>query len=68
MIDIHGFLTGLYADAGESAMRRRPNGGHGGAGGNVVIQADDRMQNLATATHHFKGGAGLNGMRTSVTV
>lgn len=45
-------------------MRRRPNGGHGGAGGNVVIQADDRIQNLATATHHFKGGAGLNGMRT----
>jgi GTPase involved in cell partitioning and DNA repair len=47
-------------------MRRRPNGGHGGAGGNVVIQADERMQNLATATHHFKGGAGLNGMRASV--
>lgn len=45
-------------------MRKRPNGGHGGAGGNVVIQADDRMQNLANATHHFKGGAGLNGMRT----
>lgn len=49
---------------GESAMRKRPNGGHGGAGGNVIIQADDRIQNLANATHHFKGGAGLNGMRT----
>lgn len=45
-------------------MRKRPNGGHGGAGGNVVIEADDRIQNLANATHHFKGGAGLNGMRT----
>uniref|UniRef100_K3W6W2 OBG-type G domain-containing protein n=1 Tax=Globisporangium ultimum (strain ATCC 200006 / CBS 805.95 / DAOM BR144) TaxID=431595 RepID=K3W6W2_GLOUD len=46
----------------ESAMRKRPNGGHGGAGGNVVIEADDCIQNLANATHHFKGGAGLNGM------
>lgn len=45
-------------------MRKRPNGGHGGAGGDVIIQADDRMQNLANATHHFKGGSGLNGMRT----
>jgi GTPase involved in cell partitioning and DNA repair len=44
-------------------MRRRPNGGHGGAGGNVIIEADSRIQNLANATHHFKGGAGLNGMR-----
>lgn len=49
-------------------MRKRPNGGHGGAGGDVVIQADDRMQNLANATHHFKGGAGLNGMRTSLSL
>ncbi|KAG7401598.1 Mitochondrial ribosome-associated GTPase 2 [Phytophthora boehmeriae] len=46
----------------ESATRKRPNGGHGGAGGDVVIQASARMQNLANATHHFKGGAGLNGM------
>ncbi|TMW60555.1 hypothetical protein Poli38472_000597 [Pythium oligandrum] len=46
----------------ESALRRRPNGGHGGAGGNVIIQADHRIQNLANATHHFKGGSGLNGM------
>jgi hypothetical protein len=49
----------------ESAMRKRPNGGHGGAGGNVFIRADARVQNLANATHHFRGGAGLNGMRTS---
>ncbi|GAB9466264.1 hypothetical protein Gpo141_00003642 [Globisporangium polare] len=60
--------TGGYGGNGcasffsESAMRKRPNGGHGGAGGNVVIEADDRIQNLANATHHFKGGAGLNGM------
>ncbi|GMF15860.1 unnamed protein product [Phytophthora fragariaefolia] len=47
----------------ESAMRKRPNGGHGGAGGDVVIEANDKMQNLANATHHFKGGAGTNGMR-----
>ncbi|KAJ0410562.1 hypothetical protein ATCC90586_006586 [Pythium insidiosum] len=46
----------------ESAMRKRPNGGHGGAGGNVIITADSRIQNLANATHHFKGGSGLNGM------
>ncbi|RLN83436.1 hypothetical protein BBJ28_00010642 [Nothophytophthora sp. Chile5] len=48
----------------ESAMRKRPNGGHGGGGGDVYIEADARMQNLANATHHFRGGAGLNGMRT----
>ncbi|GLD91593.1 hypothetical protein PINS_up000126 [Pythium insidiosum] len=48
----------------ESAMRKRPNGGHGGAGGNVIITADSRIQNLANATHHFKGGSGQNGMRT----
>ncbi|RLN49489.1 hypothetical protein BBJ29_000077 [Phytophthora kernoviae] len=46
----------------ESATRKRPNGGHGGAGGDVVIEASGKMQNLANATHHFKGGAGLNGM------
>ncbi|DBA01298.1 TPA: LOW QUALITY PROTEIN: hypothetical protein N0F65_001803, partial [Lagenidium giganteum] len=46
----------------ESAMRRRPNGGHGGAGGDVTIIADERIQNLANATHHFKGGHGSNGM------
>ncbi|KAF1784074.1 P-type ATPase, N-terminal [Phytophthora cactorum] len=46
----------------ESAMRKRPNGGHGGAGGDVVIETSDKMQNLANATHHFKGGSGTNGM------
>ncbi|KAG1703113.1 hypothetical protein DVH05_008025 [Phytophthora capsici] len=46
----------------ESATRKRPNGGHGGAGGDVVIEASDKMQNLGNATHHFKGGAGTNGM------
>lgn len=46
----------------ESAMRKRPNGGHGGAGGSVLILADHRIQNLANATHHFRGGAGGNGM------
>ncbi|TDH64852.1 hypothetical protein CCR75_001695 [Bremia lactucae] len=46
----------------ESATRKRPNGGHGGAGGDVVIEASAQMQNLANATHHFKGGSGTNGM------
>ena len=49
-------------------MRKRPNGGHGGSGGNVVIEADPYCQNLGNATHHFKGGAGLNGMRTSASL
>ena len=49
----------------ESAMLKRPNGGHGGAGGDVMIEASDKMQNLANATHHFKGGSGTNGMCTS---
>ena len=47
----------------ESAMRKRPNGGHGGAGGDVVVEANDKMQDLSSGTHHFKGGAGTNGMR-----
>ncbi|CAH0488886.1 unnamed protein product [Peronospora farinosa] len=46
----------------ESAVRKRPNGGHGGAGGDVVIEANDKMQNLGNATHHFRAGAGTNGM------
>ncbi|KAI9907078.1 hypothetical protein PsorP6_004326 [Peronosclerospora sorghi] len=46
----------------ESAIRKRPNGGHGGAGGDVVIEACNRVQNLANAVHHLKGGAGSNGM------
>ena len=46
----------------ESAVRKRPNGGHGGAGGDVVIEATGKMQNLGNATHHFKAGAGTNGM------
>ena len=47
----------------ESAMRKRPNGGHGGAGGDVVVEATDKMQDLSSAMHHFKGGAGTNGFR-----
>lgn len=27
-----------------------------------MIEASDKMQNLGNATHHFKGGAGTNGM------
>ncbi|CAI5747379.1 unnamed protein product [Peronospora destructor] len=46
----------------ESTVRKRPNGGHGGAGGDVVIEANDKIQNLGNATHHFKAGAGTNGM------
>uniref|UniRef100_M4BIC2 Obg domain-containing protein n=1 Tax=Hyaloperonospora arabidopsidis (strain Emoy2) TaxID=559515 RepID=M4BIC2_HYAAE len=47
----------------ESAMHKRPNGGHSGAGGDVVVEATDKMQDLSSSMHHFKGGAGTNGFR-----
>lgn len=45
----------------KTAYKKRPNGGHGGAGGDVIIRADSTVQDLANATHHFKGGRGQNG-------
>jgi GTP-binding protein len=41
--------------------RMIPNGGHGGEGGNVIIQADKRVQSLSFPTHHFNGEHGKNG-------
>ncbi|CEG48953.1 obg family gtpase [Plasmopara halstedii] len=54
--------NGCASFVAESTTRKRPNGGHGGAGGDVIIEANDKVQNLANATHHFKGESGTNGM------
>ncbi|KAG9415353.1 Mitochondrial ribosome-associated GTPase 2 [Aphanomyces cochlioides] len=46
----------------EGPGQKRPNGGHGGAGGDVIIRVDPRLQNLYKPTHHFNGEDGWNGM------
>ena len=44
-----------------SSFKKRPDGGHGGHGGNVIIVADDNEQSLNMQTHHHKGEDGKNG-------
>mmetsp|Transcript_19434 Transcript_19434/g.29420 ORF Transcript_19434/g.29420 Transcript_19434/m.29420 type:complete len:522 (-) Transcript_19434:120-1685(-) len=44
-----------------SSYKKRPDGGHGGNGGNVVIIADKAEQSLNMQSHHFKGENGKNG-------
>ena len=44
-----------------STYKKRPDGGHGGNGGVVVIMADANEQSLNMSTHHFKAQDGTNG-------
>lgn len=44
-----------------SRYKKRPDGGHGGDGGYVVIVADANEQSLNMSTHHYKGQDGGNG-------
>lgn len=44
-----------------SSYKKRPDGGHGGNGGNVVIVADKNEQTLGMQKHHHKGEDGKNG-------
>ena len=41
--------------------KHKPDGGHGGAGGNVWCVALDGVQSLSQASHHFNAEDGLNG-------
>ena len=45
-----------------STYKKRPDGGHGGHGGNVIIVADGNEQSLNMSTHHYKGEDGVNGL------
>jgi GTPase len=42
---------------------KRPNGGNGGIGGDVLIRSADAMKDLNLPARHFKGGKGTNGSR-----
>lgn len=46
--------------------KKRPDGGHGGAGGHVYIRAEEGVKSLAKTTHHFKAGHGKHGLRKSI--
>jgi len=43
------------------AASKRPSGGHGGRGGNVIFVADPRVQSLEMDRHHFHGKPGGTG-------
>lgn len=40
---------------------RRPSGGHGGSGGNVILIADSKVNSLSLGVHHFNASHGTNG-------
>ena len=44
-----------------SSYKKRPDGGHGGHGGYVIIMADANEQSLNMSTHHYKGNDGIHG-------
>jgi hypothetical protein len=44
-----------------SKYKKRPDGGHGGNGGCVVIVADGNEQSLNMSTHHYRGDDGVHG-------
>lgn len=42
--------------------KKKPDGGHGGRGGSVYIEAFDDCTSLSLPTHHYKGEKGLHGL------
>lgn len=50
-----------YVSMHGSSYKKRPDGGHGGHGGMVVIVADASEQSLNMSTHHYKAQDGMNG-------
>eukprot|EP00938_MAST-03A_sp_MAST-3A-sp1_P002303 g2303.t1 len=45
---------------------KRPNGGSGGVGGDVILKCVEEMKDLNLPSRHFKGGKGFNGSRDSM--
>lgn len=43
------------------SYKKVPNGGHGGAGGSVVVVADKNVQSLNLSQHHFAAESGAHG-------
>jgi GTP-binding protein len=50
-----------YATLLGSSYKKKPDGGHGGKGGSVIILADQNEQSLNMPSHHFKAEDGKNG-------
>jgi GTPase involved in cell partitioning and DNA repair len=50
-----------------SPSRKRPNGGNGGAGGNVYVVADKDLTGMNFRTYHFNAGDGNNGGSKSIS-
>jgi len=44
-----------------SSYKKKPDGGHGGHGGDIIIVADENEQSLNMQTHHHKAEDGKNG-------
>lgn len=44
-----------------SSYKKKPDGGHGGKGGSIIIRADPSEQSLNMPSHHFKAEDGKNG-------
>ena len=50
-----------YATQMKSHYKKRPDGGHGGDGGYIILLADDNEQSLNMQRHHFQAQDGKNG-------
>lgn len=63
----HGRVA--FRPVGKSPHKRRPNGGSGGWGGDVILRANPRMRTLLTFTKkiHWKADCGANGGPNSKT-
>jgi len=50
-----------YATQMKSRYKKRPDGGHGGHGGYVILVADENEQSLNMQRHHFQAQDGKHG-------
>lgn len=51
----------MFIAAVLGTMKRQPDGGNGGRGGDVFLQADPNVSSLNFPTTVFKGGDGIQG-------